>query len=301
MLVFVRQESQCRSESGTDKKGVAPMEKSLAPQKGSAVTVRYPKGRKFMSIVGAAYNKARLAEEEAQRVNDTPGLPDLIHGFIAENRLLNKYKDEEVKSEYGYLSGYRRPKGITEQTNILCRLFLGVCIADEKLAERPLPLNADGWFAIPEWQSMAPTYGEAVQKVLDMIKKTRDGKFVNYREGQLGSERLRQTAKAVEMFQKLSKEQRGYDVLVVPAQFGIWHRGRSVRRAREVFFSNEFGLGAFANGIMLLTHSERLRHLFCKRHCSYFRALIFTDEGPFCTIHGSCKALLRNVGRFLYF
>jgi hypothetical protein len=47
---------------------------------------------------------------------------------------------------------------------------------------------------------------------------------------------------------------------VVPAQFGIRHRGRSVRRAREVMSANECGLGAFAIGIMILTHPERLSH-----------------------------------------
>jgi hypothetical protein len=46
----------------------------------------------------------------------------------------------------------------------------------------------------------------------------------------------------------------------VPAQFGLRHRGRSVRRAREVFNASEFGLDTFAVGIMLLTHPERLQH-----------------------------------------
>jgi len=49
-----------------------------------------------------------------------------------------------------------------------------------------------------------------------------------------------------------------HDILVVPAQFGLRHRGRSVRRVREVMNANEFGLGVFAIGIMLLTHPERL-------------------------------------------
>ena len=57
--------------------------------------------------------------------------------------------------------------------------------------------------------------------------------------------------------QKLGDEQKGYGILVVAAQFGLRHRGRSVRRAREVFAENEFGLGAFAVGIMLLTHPRR--------------------------------------------
>lgn len=234
------------------------MKKTLAPQK-SIVTVRDPKGLKFISVVEAAYNKAGLSEEEAQRINEAPGLSELVHNFIAENRLTDKFKDEEVKSNYGYLSGYK-PKSITEQTNILRQLFPGIGFADEKIAQGEPPQHAEGWFAIPKWQTMAPTYGEAVQRVLDMIKKTRGGKFINFREGQLGPERLRQMTKTASLFKKLCDEQKNHDILVVAAQFGIRHRGRSVRRAREVFSANECGLGAFANGIMLLTHPERLQY-----------------------------------------
>ncbi|MEN9558417.1 MAG: hypothetical protein RL141_786 [Candidatus Parcubacteria bacterium] len=169
----------------------------------------------------------------------------------------DKFKDEEVESSYGYLSGYK-PKGITEQTNILRQLFPGVGFADEKLAERPVPSNAEGWFAIPKWQTIAPTYGEAVEKVLAKISETRKGKFKNWREGELGPDYLKQSARTEKMFQTLGDEQKNHDILVVAAQFGLRHRGRSVRRAREVMQVNEVGLGAFAVGIMLLTHPERL-------------------------------------------
>jgi len=175
--------------------------------------------------------------------------------------ITNQYADEEVESSYGYLSGYKpNGKGITEQTNRLRELFPGISYANEKLAEATLPENAEGWFAIPRWEKVASTYGEAVQKVFDLIKQTRKGAFYNYREGQLGSNQLRQPAKSVSIFQKLGDEQKDHDILVVPAQFGIRHRGRSVRRAREVMKANECGLGAFAIGIMLLTHPERLAH-----------------------------------------
>lgn len=169
----------------------------------------------------------------------------------------DKFKDEEVKSSYGYLSGYK-PKGITDQTNILRQLFPGVGFADEKLAERPVPANAEGWFAIPQWQTIAPTYGEAVEKVLAKISETRKGKFKNWRESNLGPDYLKQTAKTERVFQTLGDEQKDHDILVVAAQFGLRHRGRSVRRACEVMQVNEYGLGAFAVGIMLLTHPERL-------------------------------------------
>ncbi len=171
----------------------------------------------------------------------------------------NQFADEETESNYGYLSGYK-PKGITEQTNQLRELFPGIGYADEKLAEQDLPPNAEGWFAIPRWEKISPTYGEAVQKVLDLIKQTRNGAFYNYREGQLGPQYLRQSTKASKAFQKLGDEQKDHDILVVSAQFGLRHRGRSVRRAREVMNASEFSLGAFAIGIMILTHPERLQH-----------------------------------------
>jgi hypothetical protein len=229
---------------------------TLAP----SVTHRDPKGRKFVSIVETAYDKADLTDKEAQRVNDTPGLAELVADFIAENRVIDKFKNEEVTSTYGYLSDYREPKSITEQCYILCRIFRGVRFADKKLAERAVPANAEGWFAIPKWQTIAPTYGEAVQKVLDALKSARSGRFYNYHDGRVIIKRLRQSAKTEAVFQKLCLEQPDHDILVVAAQFGLRHRGRSVRRAREVMQANECGLGVFAIGIMILTHPERLSH-----------------------------------------
>ncbi|MEK9185095.1 MAG: hypothetical protein AAB866_02965 [Patescibacteria group bacterium] len=243
------------------------MKKTLAPS--TVVTTRDSKGRHFISTVEDAYDKAELGEEEAQRVNEAEGLADLITNFIAENRTTDKFKDEEVKSSYSYLSGYK-PKGLNEQCNKLRVLFSGIGFCNQDLlaqiekGEVELPKHAEGWFAIPNWMKnpkiFGTTYSEAVQKVLNMIKQIRNGKFENYREGQLDEKRLRQLARTQKFFRDLSESQGNPDILIVPAQFGIRHRGRSVRRAREVFLTNEFGLGAFAVGIMILTHPERLQH-----------------------------------------
>ena len=216
--------------------------------------------KQIVRFVEDGIDAMNLQKDGAQRLIENGGefqteLKKLVERFS----ITNQYADEEVESSYGYLSGYK-PKGITEQTNRLRELFPGIGYANEKLAEQVLPENAEGWFAIPRWEKVAPTYGEAVQKVLDLIKQTRSGAFYNYREGELGSNQLRQSAKSVSIFQKLGDEQKDQDILVVPAQFGIRHRGRSVRRAREVMNANECGLGAFAIGIMLLTHPERLKH-----------------------------------------
>ncbi len=168
-------------------------------------------------------------------------------------------EEEEVESGYGYFSGYK-PKSITEQTNILHQLFPGIGFADETIAERPLPPNTEGWFAVPKWQTMAKTYNEAVQMVLDRIKEARNGRFYNYRDGQLGQRHLRQSEKSEKIFRKLGGEQKNYDFLVIAAQFGWHHRGRSIRKARIIMNTFESGLGVFATGIMLLTHPERLKH-----------------------------------------
>jgi hypothetical protein len=247
---------------------MVPMKnKTLAP----SVTSRDPKGLKFASVVGGAYDKAQLSEEEAQRVNEAPGLAKFIARFIEENRMNNKFKDEEVSSSYGYLSGYK-PEGedLDRQIAVLRDLFPGLGDASAEYLQQvksgaiKVPGFGEKFFAIPNWiknpEVFGTIYGEALQKVLDLIKKTRDGNFVNYREGQLGSERLRQSARTTQFWQELSEAQGNPDILIVAAQFGIHHRGKSVRRAREVFAGNEFGLGAFAIGIMLLTHPERLRH-----------------------------------------
>lgn len=210
------------------------------------------------------------AEKALKKVGlDRDGLQKLIENGdefqariiagIRELSVSNQFADEEVESIYVYPAGYK-VKGITAQTNILRQLLPGIGFADEKLAEQPLPANAEGWFAIPKWQSVAKTYNKAVQKMLELIKKQRKGKFYNWREGKLGAQYLRQHERTVKKLETLADQQKGYDILVVAAQFGLRHRGRSVRRAREVFIANEFGLGAFEIGCMLLTHPKRLQY-----------------------------------------
>ncbi|OGG51750.1 hypothetical protein A3C18_00115 [Candidatus Kaiserbacteria bacterium RIFCSPHIGHO2_02_FULL_54_11b] len=225
------------------------------------ITSRDPKGRQTMSIIEAAYDKAKLDDDSAQLLNERGDeLKAGVSELIAKLSITNQYADEEVESSYGYLSGYDKPKSLQDQATILRKMFpeLGEC--DFALGDKELPDGAEGPFAIPRWQKIGKTYGEALQKVLDELSKAYGGKFKNWREGQLGPNNLRQSAKSVGMWEKLGNEQQG-DILVVPAQFGLRHRGRSVRRAREVMRKAEFGLGAFAVGIMLLTHMDRLQNV----------------------------------------
>ena len=206
-----------------------------------------------------------LDKEGAQRVHANgdefaAAIRKAARASLMDLSISDRFKNEEIESIYVYPSGYKI-KSITEQANILRQLFPGIGFADETVAEGKLPRNAEGWFAIPNWETIAPTYKEAVEKVLAKLAETRT--LHNHREGVLGPEYLRQSDRTVQMnrtvrmMKKLGDRQKDHDVLVVAAQFGLRHRGRSVRRAREVFTASEFGLGAFAVGIMTLTHPER--------------------------------------------
>ncbi len=243
------------------------MAKTLAP----SITTRDPKGLKFVSIIEAAYNKAGLSEEEAQRVNDTPGLSELVGGFITENRRANRYASEELKSNYAYPKGYAGPKPLSTQIDVLAKIFnlsLGYTIefVEKVLPTLTLPEGAEGWFAIPsidalaarffpEIKDPAERYCRATNLILEKIGASR--KFYNYREGQLTTDRFRLSARTAHALNLLAEQQKG-DIWIVGGQFGKRHAGRSVRRAREVMSGPEFGGYTLAAGSMLLTHPERL-------------------------------------------
>ena len=188
---------------------------------------------------------------------------EVIVAKTREFSVSNQFANEEVKSSYAYPAGYE-VKTLEQQTDILRQalpeLSLGTDVAghvkflDEYRTTTKLPAGAEGFFIIPRWQKVASTYGEALKKVLALLAKSR--KFFNYRSGQLGAKQLRQSVRTSAMLAKLAEGQPG-DFIVLPAQLGLRHRGRSVRRAREVFLANEFGLDAFTVACILLTHSER--------------------------------------------
>lgn len=170
--------------------------------------------------------------------------------------------EEQVVSSYGYLSGYNVAKSIVDQVATLKRYFSQIGTCDYALPTTTAE-GTEGVFAIPKWQLIAPTYGEAVALVLVALMEQRGIlKVANVwcRESRFSPEHLRETLKKTEAFKVLAEQQKGYDTLVVDAQFGIEHRDKSTRHAREMFQCNEFGLGAFEVGIMLLTHPERLAH-----------------------------------------
>ena len=175
--------------------------------------------------------------------------------IIHRHTVSDKYKDEEAGSNRVYPPTYRvRP--VEAQVTALKSLFpsLGSCM--EKLGRRQLPEGAEAWFAIPRWQTLAPTYNEAVEMVLGVLATRR--RFSNRIIGRQGPTYLRQSERSKLAERILANQQQGNDMLVVAAQAGMLHRGCSARRTRVAMAGNEFGLGVFAFVCMLLTHPERL-------------------------------------------
>ena len=199
-------------------------------------------------------------DEFASAIRNT-ALPALQNLSVSD-----RFKDEEVKSNYGYLSGYSKPAKITDQIDIL-RSHWPSLNPDPALRyyrevypTLQLPRWVEGPFAIIRPGFFSDKYGEELAEVLKAIAKDRKGKFMNYREDQLGPQYLRQTERTLVMLRALMLQPLGSDILISPAQFGIRHRGRSVRRAREVFVAREYGKGAKDVGTMLLTNPIRLQH-----------------------------------------
>jgi len=216
-----------------------------------------------------AYTDANyLSKQGAERVKGNADFSARIHAatVLALTELSNsdKYADEEVSSNYGYLSGYTCAHPLEQQLSRLKELYPQFSHVTG-LSAQGRDIN-EGHFLVPNvWKKdslLTGTYNDSVVQMLKLVEKDRNGNFSNYRDGQLGPERLRQSARAEAAWKKISSDQGHPDILVIAAQFGITHRGRSVRRAREVMVDqNQFGLGAFAVGIMILTHPDRLKHL----------------------------------------
>jgi hypothetical protein len=209
-----------------------------------------------------AYRTAieQLDQQSAQTVLDMnrklkAEVVERVVEIIHRHTVSDKYKDEEAGSSRIYPQTYRvRP--IEAQVTELPKLFPGLGSCMEKLSRKPLPAGAEAWFAIPRWQALAPSYSEAVEMMLAALATRR--KLSNRIVGKIGEKYLRQSERSKLAEKILAEQQQGSDLLVVGAQAGMLHRGCSARRTRVAMAGNEFGLGVFAMGCILLTHPERL-------------------------------------------
>ncbi len=203
-----------------------------------------------------------------RQIQDGSLTEEQIKNFLAhrnpfrENEL--PYADEEVASSYTYPAGFGI-KTVAKQIYILKKHFPSL---DSSFVERfanPqmqsfLDMQARAFpgaerFGVIPKPSMLGNYNVATEQVLALLAKQR--KFKNWRERQLGLEYLRLVNRTETALRLLDQSTPG-DFLLFPFQFGLKHRGRSIRRARVCMPEMEWGLGPFEVGSLLLTHSERI-------------------------------------------
>lgn len=127
----------------------------------------------------------------------------------------------------------------TDQNKILNK-YLGVIVKAKKI---PTHKEADGVFLVPEWEKVGKTYSEALQKVLDALKK--DRQFFNYRKGQIDESHI--------------KRPDGTLSEIIHAQMGKKYRRVSVREVKGKIKLGEYLLGAYEVGVILLTHPDILK------------------------------------------
>jgi hypothetical protein len=206
--------------------------------------------------VDCAIEEIVLNRNSMQKLIENGGeFKDRIINIIKELSC-QQYTNEEVESSYTYPEDYEI-RDVNQQISTLRRFLPRLKIDSEKILCPPLPPNAEGWFAVPRWQSIAETYDRAVQIILHQLETQSFDEFYNFYNNKIAGRYLRRHECAAKKIQMLSDQQDDSDILLIAAQFGLYHRGRSVRRAREVFSYEEFGLGVFETGCMLLTHPKR--------------------------------------------
>lgn len=200
------------------------------------------------------------------------GFKETVEAMKAElgkgfNSILKKEKNSEYISEGNRFSFIKYPleykvKPIREQIGIIREVFPQVKTVDENFALRLLPSNAENWFVVPRWQIVANTYNEAVKNILDLIQEKWRDKFCNWckYQGKFWVNDIVRSKHTEEQLKILAGQQGNSDALIIPAQFGYRHRDRNISRAYEVFSVNEFGLGIFEVGCMILTHPKRFNY-----------------------------------------
>ena len=169
------------------------------------------------------------------------------------------YADERVASSFGYPSGFRfrTPRA---QVQSLRELFPQLDASHVKSlvkAKGKRHPQAEFTPVVPKWQSIAKTYGEALMIVVALLKKLHGDKFNNYRGEKLTDAHVQLIEKTTLAYQQLGASQPG-DFLVFDAQFGKRWAGASIRHGRVRYLEEEFGLGPYEVGILLLTHPDRI-------------------------------------------
>jgi hypothetical protein len=174
---------------------------------------------------------------------------------------------EEVASTIKYPDDYVGPPNIDDQLATLRKYFPDVGDANKRLigmiknGKKPENDHANedrGYWCIPHWSALGSTYSEAIDRCIAMIKHVHgDAKVIDETHDCLKESHILQTQNKVRIMDILHKKQNAMTI-IIEAQFGIRHRGRSSNYANRMMPSREYSLGIYENLIMLLLCPQRL-------------------------------------------
>ncbi len=203
---------------------------------------------------------------------------EMILSAVQELSVSKKYDNEQVPSNYAYPWAYRGPKPIADQIKLLAEIFnLDPSPALTTVAHLPdlhsfVPKNAwpwVDWFAVisdtgliklfPQIADPEERYGEGVLLVFSKIEESPNF-CLKTGENSITRRHLHRHLRLHDRTKKalayIAQQQSG-DIMIIAAQLGMCHRGQSIRRAREIFVGNEYGLGSIMGSSIALIHPER--------------------------------------------
>ena len=220
-------------------------------------------------VIRKAFESAKLGPDALHRLMDSKdefegAIGTLIRSFARSD----KFIDEETESIHTYTRNYYGPRPIEDQIAEIAHIFALDPMHAQSYAQNlpKLPEGAEGWFAVPSVDAIVAKsdsecfdqdqkYCIALQTVISRLSE--HCRFRDLLLDEKTPDRLRVTARTQRALCTIVEKQPG-DILLIPAQLGMRHRGKSVRRACEVFVRGEFGLTSLMVGSILLTHPGRI-------------------------------------------
>jgi len=232
-----------------------------------------PRGREILRNMALGLDAAGLDEAGLQRIVERAR--ELQKGtttLATELSITDRYIDQQVASACAYPPEYQGAKDLHAQLQALVGILPGL---DPEPALRwyndvytklEVPDWVEGVFAVPSEFALqrlfhpniidrAEAYCASVNLLMGKLASSRPS--YNYRDGQIDQSHLWRTERTTLMLDALWEMQDKPDFIVLPAQLGMRHRGRSVLRAHECFVASEFGGGSLEGLPITLTHPER--------------------------------------------
>lgn len=117
-------------------------------------------------------------------------------------------------------------------------------------------------FIIPDWEKVSTSYGSACEIILNILISIHGSNFSTSKVNEFFTWDIKPTLELTRGIYKLKEIQKNSDYLIFNCNLGLKHAGKSARRALATFKDNEFPLGVFEVGVILITHPELLKGTF---------------------------------------